>query len=105
MKLHVCMFLKKIGDLLCLVRRKIVEDDVNVLLGLAQSNHLLQKIHKLIAGVASRRFAVDLAAAHIQSGVERKRTMAIVLNDSDTEFNALWLRHQERKVVVNDPML
>ncbi len=72
------MILKKAGDFRGLMRRKIIENHVNVLLGLAEPNHLMQKIHELIAGVAHCRFAVDLAAMHIESGVERQRAVTII---------------------------
>ena len=66
MKLHVRMCLKEAGYLLCFVGRKVIQNHMDVLLGLAQTDHLLEKIYKLITGVAGCRLAVDLAAANIQ---------------------------------------
>ena len=73
------MFLQKPGNLLSFVRRKVVQDDMDILIRVAQANHLLEKVHELVAGVSCCRLAVDFTAAHIESGVQGQRAVAIIL--------------------------
>jgi len=55
------MLLQEVTHRLGLMRREVVEDDVNLLPRRTQGHNLLQKSDELTAGVAAGGFAVDAA--------------------------------------------
>lgn len=59
------------------VSREAIQNHVNILLGFAQSNYLMQEIYKL-AGMMRRHLAVYFAVAHIESRVKRQGAVAII---------------------------
>ena len=70
MEFQIRVFLKETRDLVGLVRGEIIENDVNFLLGFAQSNYIFEEIYKLVAGVTCCRFLVHPTAAHVQSSIQ-----------------------------------
>ncbi len=70
MKFQVRVFLQETRDLMSLMGGEIIENDVNFLLGFAQSNYILEEIYKLVAGVTCCCFPVHLTAAHVQSSIQ-----------------------------------
>ena len=78
MQVHGWVFEQEVLDLAGLVGRKVVENDVDLLLWWARAYHLSKKIHELLSGVPRGRLALDLARAHIQCCIEGKGAVAIV---------------------------
>ena len=66
-------------DELGLVRREVVEDDVDLAAGMTTGDDLGEEADKFLARVARRRLAAHLASLRVQGGVERERAVALVL--------------------------
>ncbi len=62
-----------------LVSREVVEDDVDLLPGRAEGDDFLQESDEVLTGVASGGFAVHAAGGRFQRGIERQRSVAVVL--------------------------
>src|SRR6266849_851206 len=73
------MLLEELADRLSFVRGEIVEDDVNLLPRRAQGYDLLQEGNELTAGMASRGFAVAPAGGGVEGGIQRERSVPVVL--------------------------
>ena len=69
MEFHIRVSLQKLFHQLGLVCRKIVQNDVNLLLGLTTGDHLIQETHKLDTGMTFSRLALNLTRLYIQRGV------------------------------------
>ena len=79
MELNVGMDGEELSHGLGLMRRKVVGDDVDLLvLGLG-GDHIGEKGDKLRTGVALGGFAEDLSAENLQGGVERQSAMPEIL--------------------------
>ena len=78
-KLHAGMSLKEVSNELCFVGREVVEDDMNLLSRRAQREHFFEEGNEVAAGVASRGFPVHPAGLGVQRGIQRKRSMPVVL--------------------------
>ncbi len=76
---HVGVSLEKRSHSIGLVSRKIIENDVNLLPRLAESNDLGEKVDEVLAGVPQGSLAVDFPGASVQGGVERERAVTLVL--------------------------
>ena len=61
---------------------------MNLLLGWTGRDNLPEKVHELLAGVPRSRLALDLAGAHIERGIQRQRSVAIVLES--VAFDPPW---------------
>src|SRR5882672_893884 len=59
--------------------REVVGDDVDLATLALQRNNLAQEGHKLLSGMAGSGLTENLAAGGVERGVERERTMPIVL--------------------------
>lgn len=79
MQSNVGMGFQEIGDLLGLVRRQVIQEDVDLLPQRAQLNDSTQEINELVAGVAGRSLAVHLSGTHVQGRVQRERSVTLVL--------------------------
>src|SRR5258706_4652966 len=66
-------------DALRLMSGEVIDDDVDLLSARLTNDEVGQEGHELFAGVARRRHAEDFTAAGIESGVERKSAVAVVL--------------------------
>src|SRR5208337_3961299 len=77
-KVDARMLLQEVAHRLGFVGGEIVEDDVNLLPGQAQSHDLLQEGDELAAGMPGGGFAVDAAGGGVQRGVQGKRAVAVV---------------------------
>lgn len=51
---------------------------MNLLSRLALAHHLAEEVHELVAGVAGRRFAVNLAGLYVERGIQRESAVSIV---------------------------
>src|ERR1700723_756743 len=61
------------------VSGKIVQDDVDLLVGRTQGDNFLQERDKVLTGVASGSLAVNAASRRVQRRIQRKRSMTVVL--------------------------
>ena len=61
------------------VRREIIEDDVDLLMGRAQGDNLLQETDKVPTGVASGGLAVNAAGRGVQRRIQRQGSVPVVL--------------------------
>ncbi len=95
MEIHVRVVFEETGDFVRFMGREVIEDDMDFLPGSAQPHDAVEEIHKLVAGVTGRCFAVYLATVHVERGVQRQRSVAIV-------FEAVTLgstrRHRQNRV-------
>ena len=71
MQPHSRMRFQKIPHGLRLVRREIIENDVDLLLGPALRNDLAEEIHELGAGVARRGFPMHPSGLGVERGLKR----------------------------------
>src|SRR5215207_1422733 len=78
-KLNVGMGGEELSHRLGLVRRKVVSDDVDVLVLGLRGDDICEKGHELRTGVALGCFAQDLSAGNLQGGVERQSAMLEIL--------------------------
>jgi hypothetical protein len=78
-KLHARMLLQEVSNELGSVGGEVVEDDMNLLPGRAQRHHFFEEGNEVTAGVAGRGSSVHAASLGVQRGIERKRSMPIVL--------------------------
>ena len=77
-QLHARMLLQEVSNELDFVDGEVVENDMNLLPG-RQRHHFCEEGHEVTAGVAGRGSSVHAAGLGVQRGIERKRSMAIVL--------------------------
>jgi hypothetical protein len=73
------MLLKEVSNELCFVGREVIEDDMNLLPGRAQRYHFFEEGDEVTAGVAGRGSSVHAAGLGVQRGIQRKRSMPVVL--------------------------
>ena len=78
-KLHARMLLQEVANELGFVGREVVEDDMNLLPGRAQRYHFFEEGNEVAAGVAGRGSSVHAAGLGVQRGIQRKRSMPVVL--------------------------
>jgi hypothetical protein len=78
-QLHARMGGEEGADLLRLMRREIVQDDMDVARPRLRVDDALQERHEVIAGVARCGLADDFADARIQRGIQRQRAVPVVL--------------------------
>ena len=78
-KLHARMLLQEVSDELGFVGGEVVEDDMNLLPGRAQRYHFCEEGHEVTAGVAGSGSTVHAAGLGVQRGIQRKRSMPVVL--------------------------
>ncbi len=62
-----------------LMRREVVQNDMDFLLRLAVADHVAKRRSEFVAGMPCRRFAVDFAGAHIECSIQGELTMPIIL--------------------------
>lgn len=62
-----------------LVRRKVVDDHMNVPTRRLRREHVTQEVHECLAGMTWHRVADDFAGLRVQRGVQRQRAVAVVL--------------------------
>ena len=79
MKLHARMLLQEVSNELGFVGREVVEDDMNLLPGRAQRYHFSEEGNEVTAGVAGRGSSVHAAGFGVQRGIQRKRSVPVVL--------------------------
>lgn len=79
MQLHIGALVEEGRDQFRLVRRKVVEDDVDLAPGLARADHLLEEVDELSTGVAPSRLALHLAGFGVERRIERQCAVALVL--------------------------
>jgi hypothetical protein len=72
------MRFQKIPHGLSLVRRKIIQNDVDLLLRPALRYNLAEEIHEVGAGVARRGFSVHASGLGVQRGIQRQRAVAVI---------------------------
>jgi hypothetical protein len=87
--------LQKCKDFLRLVRAQIVGDDMDLTTCRLALYDLRKEIDELGAGVACAGFRQDLSGLSVQSAVERKGSMAVVLSHA--------VPHGREKVAKPDP--
>ena len=73
------MFVEERRHQLRLVGGQVVEDHVDLLIGLAGYDHFPQETDEVLARVPSRRLAHHVAGLDVQRGVERQRAVPLVL--------------------------
>jgi len=73
------MLFEEVSNQLGFVGREVVEDDMNVLLRRAQRHHFCEEGDEVTAAVAGRGSSVHAAGLGVQRGIQRKRSMAVVL--------------------------
>jgi len=78
-KLHAGVLLEKVSNELRFMSGEVVEDDVNLLPGRAQGHDFFEESNEVAAGVAGRSSSMHPAGFGIQRGIERKRSMPVVL--------------------------
>ena len=76
---NVWMQAEELADPLGLVRREVVQDDVDLFLGRPAGSHRGKEGNELLTGVAGHRLAHDLAGPRIQRGIEREGAATDVL--------------------------
>lgn len=62
---------EKIPDQLGFVRREVVDNDVDFLIGWATIGYLPKEVNELAAGMAGGGFSDDLAGSSVQRSLER----------------------------------
>ena len=78
MKPYFGMFREELLDGRCLVRRKIIQHDVNLARPLRLVHQSAQEIDEIRAGVPPRCFSLYYSGLHIQRRVQRQRAVAII---------------------------
>lgn len=73
------MSLEEVSNELCFVGREVVEDDMNLLSRRAQRKHFFEEGNEVATGVARGGFPVHSAGLGVQRGIQRKRSMPVVL--------------------------
>src|SRR6201988_538681 len=73
------MLLQEVSNELGFVSGEIVEDDMNLLPGRTERHYFFQEGHEVTAGVAGCGSSVHAAGLGIQRGIQRKRSMPVVL--------------------------
>jgi hypothetical protein len=73
------MLLQEVSNELGSVGGEVVEDDMNLLPGRAQRHHFFEEGNEVTAGVAGRGSSVHAAGLGVQRGIQRKRSMPVVL--------------------------
>ncbi len=79
MKVHTRMLLQEVSNELGFVGREVVEDDMNLLPGRAQRHHFCEEGNEVTAGMAGRGSSVHAAGFGVQRGIQRKRSVPVVL--------------------------
>ena len=79
MQLDVGMLVEESCDQLGLVRREVVQNDVDLPVRFATGDDLAEKVDEFSAGVARGGFALDRAGLGVQRRVQRQRAVALVL--------------------------
>jgi hypothetical protein len=77
-EMHVRMRRQKIANHLTLVRRQIVQNDVD-LPRRRPFDHLCEELHKLLAGVVAGGLAEHFSGLRIQRRIQRQRAVTVVL--------------------------
>jgi hypothetical protein len=73
------MLLKEVANELGFVGREVVEDDMNLLPRRAPRYHFCEKGNDVGAGMAARGSSVHAAGLGVQRGMQRKRSVPVVL--------------------------
>ena len=70
---------EEVSDLLSLMGRQVVNDDVDLPICRLMRHKIGQKGHELGAGMAARGFTQDLTGLRVQGRVQRQRAVPVVL--------------------------
>ena len=82
------MLFQEVNDFSRFVRREVVENDVNLLLGRTTVHHLAQEGDELVARVAGSGLAQDIAGLGVEGGIQRKGAVSPVFES--VAFGTPW---------------